>query len=103
MFPGTFFRPHFPKKNVKEQTSLYRDIGGSDPERMAAPKVEEYVRKEFEGTQVSVDVVKDQSVFEKEYPCLAAVNRCASGVPRHDGRVIWLTYEPEGVVEKTVM
>ena len=30
------------------------------------------------------------------YPCLAAVNRCASVVPRHDGRVIWLTYEPEG-------
>merc|ERR1712029_468265 len=37
------------------------------------------------------------------YPCLAAVNRCASVVPRHDGRVIWLTYQPEGPVEKTVM
>ena len=24
-------------------------------------------------------------------------------VPRHDGRVIWLTYEPEGPVEKTIM
>merc|ERR1740129_2175523 len=36
------------------------------------------------------------------YPCLAAVNRCASVVPRHDGRVIWLTYEPEGTVKKTV-
>ena len=35
-------------------------------------------------------------MFEDMYPCLAAVNRCASVVPRHDGRVIWLTYEPEG-------
>ena len=42
-------------------------------------------------------------MFEQEYPCLAAVNRAAAGVDRHDGRVIWLTYEPEGKVEKTVM
>ncbi len=31
------------------------------------------------------------------------MNRAASGVDRHDGRVIWLTYEPSGKVEKTVM
>ncbi len=61
------------------------------------------MRKEFEGTKVKVEVVQGQMTFEKEYPCLAAVNRCASTVPRHDGRVIWLTYEPEGPVEKTVM
>ena len=82
-----------------------RDIGGSDPERMAAPRVEEYVRKTFEGTGIQIEVVKGQTTFEKEYPCLAAVNRCASTVPRHDGRVIWLTYEPEdkSQIEKTVM
>jgi len=80
-----------------------RDIGGSDPERMAAPRVEEYVRQEFNGTAVKIEVFKGQTVFEEMYPCLAAVNRCASVVPRHDGRVIWLTYEPEGPVEKTVM
>jgi leucyl aminopeptidase len=80
-----------------------RDIGGSDPERMAAPRIEEYVRKTFEGTSIKVEVMKGQSTFEKEYPCLAAVNRAASTVSRHDGRVIWLTYEPEGKVEKTLM
>jgi len=80
-----------------------RDIGGSDPERTAAPRVEEYVRQEFNGTGVKIEVFKGQTVFEEMYPCLAAVNRCASVVPRHDGRVIWLTYEPEGPVEKTVM
>ena len=80
-----------------------RDIGGSDPERTAAPKVEQYVREAFNGTDVKIEVVQGQSTFEKEYPCLAAVNRCASTVPRHDGRVIWLTYEPNGQVDKTLM
>lgn len=59
-------------------------------------RVEEYVNQEFNGSDVKVEVIKGQSVFEDMYPCLAAVNRCASVVPRHDGRVIWLTYEPEG-------
>merc|ERR1712142_1313786 len=79
-----------------------RDIGGSDPERMAAPRVEEYVQESFKGTKVKVEVMKGQAFFEKEYPCLAAVNRCASQVPRHDGRLIWLTYEGEGTTKKTV-
>ena len=52
-----------------------RDIGGSDPERTAAPRVEEYVRNLFSGTNVKVEVVQGQATFEKEYPCLAAVNR----------------------------
>merc|ERR1712098_901108 len=63
---------------------------------------EEYVRNYFSGTSVNVEVVKGQDNFVKEYPCLAAVNRCASHVDRHDGRVIWLTYEPEGEVKKTL-
>jgi len=42
-----------------------------------------------------VEVIEGQETFLKEYPCLAAVNRCASGQERHDGRVIWLTYEPK--------
>ena len=79
-----------------------RDIGGSDPERTAAPRVEEYVTKYFQGSNVNIEVVQGQQTFEKEYPCLAAVNRAAAGVPRHDGRVIWLTYVPEGKVEKTL-
>merc|ERR1712112_193980 len=63
---------------------------------------EEYVLNYFSGSSVKVEVVKGQETFVKEYPCLAAVNRCASHVDRHDGRVIWLTYEPEGKVEKTL-
>jgi len=79
-----------------------RDVGGSDPERMAAPRVEEYIKEVFQETRVKVEVMKGQQFFESEYPCLAAVNRCASTVERHDGRLIWLTYEGEGTVKKTV-
>ena len=48
----------------------------------------------FEKSSVKVEVIQGQETFEKEYPCLAAVNRCAGGQKRHVGRVIWLTYEP---------
>jgi len=87
---------------IEKGRVVARDIGGSDPERMAAPRVEEYVLEAFKETKVKVEVMKGQDFFEREYPCLAAVNRCASTVPRHDGRLIWLTYQGEGVVEKTL-
>ncbi|CAJ1069121.1 putative aminopeptidase W07G4.4 [Xyrichtys novacula] len=80
-----------------------RDIGGSDPERMAAPRVAEYVQELFNNSPVQVEVVSDLAVLEKEYPCLAAVNRCANSVPRHQGRVIKLQYCGEGPVTKTLM
>jgi len=79
-----------------------RDIGGGDPERMAAPRVEEYVRQVFKDTNISIEVEKGQPHLEAEYPCMAAVNRAASVIPRHDGRLIWLTYKPPGNVKKTV-
>lgn len=56
-----------------------RDIGGSDPERMAPPQVVEYVRKVFEGSQVRVEVVEDDATLQKEFPLFSAVNRCAKG------------------------
>ena len=57
----------------------------------------------LQGSRVKVEVVQGQETFVKEYPCLAAVNRCASHVARHDGRVIWLTYEPaDGKFDRTL-
>ena len=91
-------------KALEAGRAVCRDIGGSDPERMAAPRVEEYVRELFaDCNNVSIEVVKGHDVFEKEYPCFAAVDRAASVIPRHQGRVIWLTYEPDGPAEKTLM
>ena len=84
---------------MNEWTDFEEEHG---PERTATPRVEEFVTKYFQGTNVNIEVVKGQTTFEKEYPCLAALNRAASGVPRHDGRVIWLIYQPGGKVEKTL-
>lgn len=81
----------------------YRDIGGSDPERMAAPRVADYVQELFKNSPVQVEVVSDLKILEKEYPCLAAVNRCANTVPRHQARVIKLQYTGEGPIQKTLM
>ncbi|XP_030593412.1 putative aminopeptidase W07G4.4 [Archocentrus centrarchus] len=81
----------------------YRDIGGSDPERMAAPRVAEYIQELFKNSPVQVEVVSNLKTLEKEYPCLAAVNRCANTVPRHQARVVKLQYTGEGPVQKTLM
>ncbi|XP_028822391.1 putative aminopeptidase W07G4.4 [Denticeps clupeoides] len=75
----------------------------SDPERMAAPRVAEYVQELFKNTPVEVSVVSNLKALEKEYPCLAAVNRCASGVPRHQARVIKLQYCGDGAIKNTLM
>ncbi|WAR21736.1 YH24-like protein, partial [Mya arenaria] len=87
---------------VLNALEMGRDIGGTDPERMAAPKAEEYVTSVLKDTCIKVEVISDVAVFEKEYPLLAAVNRAARMVPRHQGRLIYLEYEGEGPIEKTL-
>jgi len=89
---------------IEEGKTVCRDIGGSDPERMAPPRVAEYCAEIFKGTGVKVEVIEGHERLRAEYPCLAAVDRAASVIPRHQGRVVWLTYEPEeGPVTETVM
>lgn len=83
--------------------TVYRDIGGSDPERMAAPRVAEYVLEQFKDTCVQIEVISDLEVLEKEYPLLVAVNRAAINVPRHAARVIKLSYVGEGPIDTTLM
>ncbi|XP_030621940.1 putative aminopeptidase W07G4.4 [Chanos chanos] len=107
---GVWAKDESQGKEIKELASalesgrfVYRDIGGSDPERMAAPRVAEYVQALFKDSPVEVTVVSDLTVLEKEYPCLAAVNRCANAVPRHQARVIKLQYCGEGPVQRTLM
>lgn len=59
---------------------MARDVGGADPERMCAPKVEEYVRSAFPaGCGVKLEVIKDEEALKKGYPLFCAVNRAASG------------------------
>ncbi|XP_046366254.2 putative aminopeptidase W07G4.4 isoform X1 [Haliotis rufescens] len=87
---------------VERGRIVTRDIGGSDPERMAAPRVEEYVRRSLEGTCIKVEVVSDRAVLERDYPCVAAVDRAASVVPRHQARLIFLEYKGEGAIKKNI-
>jgi leucyl aminopeptidase len=57
-----------------------RDIGGSDPERMAAPRVVDYVKETFKGVKsVKIEVMDEQDELDREFPLLGAVNRAASG------------------------
>jgi len=88
---------------IESARIVYRDIGGSDPERMAAPRVAEYVERIFKGTAVKVEVISDLQKLSKEYPLLVAVNRAAHQVDRHTARVIWLEYVGEGTIDTTLM
>lgn len=87
---------------IEQGRIVCRDIGGSDPERMAPPRVAEYVQQVFKDTPVQVEVISDEKTLEKEYPLFAAVNRAARGIERHRARMIFLTYVPEGPVTETL-
>jgi len=80
-----------------------RDVGGGDPERMAPPKVHTYIDRVFANTNIKISVISDLQVFQKEFPLFEAVNRAASAVSRHCGRIIYLEYEAPKTVKKTVI
>ncbi|XP_078285214.1 putative aminopeptidase W07G4.4 isoform X1 [Rhinoraja longicauda] len=88
---------------LEQGRTVCRDIGGSDPERMAAPNVADYVQNIFCDSVVSVSVTSDVVTLQEKYPCLAAVNRCAKDVVRHQARVIELEYTGAGATEKTLL
>ena len=82
--PAYIFRVYdltlkLPTLSVCLSRYVYRDIGGSDPERSAAPRVAEYVVELFKNTCIKVDVLSDLAVMQKEYPMLCAVNRACQG------------------------
>lgn len=94
------------QKGIKTASALemgrgaYRDIGGSDPERMAAPRVAEYVQDMFHKSCIKVTV---SEVDTREYPLMSAVNRAANKVDRHRARLIHLEYVGEGQIDTTLM
>lgn len=79
------------------ESGLYvaRDIGGGDPERMAPPRVVQYVKEVFANSPVKLTVIDDLNELSKNYPLFEAVNRAANVVERHRGRIVFLEYEPE--------
>lgn len=91
-------------RGVELGRAVGRDIGGADPERMAPPRFADYIHELFDKSSgIKVDVIKDKKEFEKGFPLFAAVNRAASVVDRHHGRLIFLEYVGEGEINTTVM
>ncbi|KAI6237188.1 CYTOSOL-AP domain-containing protein [Aphelenchoides besseyi] len=78
---------------LQSSFTVCRDIGDSDPQLMAPPKVANYIRDHFKDTAVKVRVESDVAEICDNYPLLAAVNRAANNVDEHRARVIWLEYE----------
>lgn len=76
-------------------------LGVGDPERMSALRVEQYLTKLMQN--LKMNVINDVEKLKKEYPLFAAVNRAASVVARHQGRIIFLEYEPPETACKTLM
>ncbi|CAH1154254.1 unnamed protein product [Phaedon cochleariae] len=87
---------------LEEGRRVACDIGDCDPERMAPPRIEEYLKDLFAGTGVNMEVVSDVGIFKKDYPLFEAVNRAASCQERHKGRIVYLEYNPPETVEKTL-
>ncbi|GBP50032.1 Putative aminopeptidase W07G4.4 [Eumeta japonica] len=74
---------------------LARDIAGGDPERMTPLKIQDYLKKSFEGhSNIKINVIDDIKSLNKEYPLLAAVSRAANTIERHRARIIELEYKP---------
>ncbi|XP_013194829.2 putative aminopeptidase W07G4.4 [Amyelois transitella] len=81
---------------------IARDIGGSDPERMAPANIVEYIKNSFAGeSNITINVIDDEKLIAKEYPLLAAVNRAASRVDRHKARVVEIEYKPSDLSRVT--
>ncbi|KAK0418847.1 hypothetical protein QR680_013805 [Steinernema hermaphroditum] len=83
--------------------TVCRDVGDSDPIRMAPPRVGEYIEDVFKGGNVKVSVISNPEEIQKDYPMMAAVNRCANHVKSHQARLIKLEYDSGDGVDETVM
>ncbi|MBL8861685.1 MAG: leucyl aminopeptidase family protein [Planctomycetes bacterium] len=81
---------------------IARDLCGTDPERMAAPRFAEYVKQAFKGLPVTVRVVAGEAL-KRDYPLIAAVARASLPVARHRPCVIRLEYAPKGRVERSLL
>ncbi|KAI8052899.1 hypothetical protein BDF22DRAFT_620340 [Syncephalis plumigaleata] len=89
---------------LEQGRRIARDLGGSDPERMAPPRFADYVVEAMApvADRLEIEVIDDPNVMAREFPLLAAVARCSLAVPRHHPRVVRLEYrspEPTQVKE----
>ncbi|VDD80543.1 unnamed protein product [Mesocestoides corti] len=82
---------------VGEGMGVLRDIGDSDPERTAPPKIVEYIearRPDWEAAGISL-TVEDVIQMKDKYPMAYAVNRATIPNPNHHGKVVTAVYTPK--------
>ncbi|XP_059610477.1 putative aminopeptidase W07G4.4 [Phlebotomus argentipes] len=92
-------------KQIEVSRYVARDIGVGDPERMAPPRVAEYVQQFLKKmpSKLTCNIISDPVLLVKEYPLFSAVNRAAHSVERHRGQLIFLEYVPPQKARKTLM
>lgn len=83
---------------IEEGRRISRDIGGSDPERMSAPNIADFIQSEF-GHVPNVSVKVD-NVTTKEYPLMAAVNRGAARKSTHKYLPRFISFVFFGTIDK---
>lgn len=88
---------------VETGRRLARDLAGTEPERFSPPHFADYCDLAMKGTTVNVTIIDDRNSIEKDFPLLAAVARASQQVERHQPRVVKMTYQGEGPIEKTLL
>jgi leucyl aminopeptidase len=88
---------------VEAGRRLGRDLGGTEPERMAPPRMADLMVEAFRDTPVKVEVISDRETLERDYPLLSGVARASWSVERHHARVVRLEYDPGGEIEETLL
>ncbi|XP_055677123.1 putative aminopeptidase W07G4.4 [Lutzomyia longipalpis] len=92
-------------KQIEVSRYVARDVGVGDPERMAPPRVVQYVQEFLKKipSKITCNVISDPALLIKDYPLFSAVNRAASSVERHRGQMIIMEYIPPQKARKTLM
>ncbi|MCG9728851.1 leucyl aminopeptidase family protein [Shewanella sp. Isolate13] len=88
---------------IESGRNLARDLCGTEPERMSAPAFADYCVEALTNSGLSMSVVEDRDILERDYPLLSAVGRSSFGVLRHQPRVVKLEYVGEGEIERTYL
>jgi leucyl aminopeptidase len=88
---------------IEDGRRLARDLAGTEPERMTPARMGEYCLDAFLDTDVEIEIKDDIDELRADYPMLLAVARASLSVQRHQPRVIRLTWESDGPIERTLL
>ncbi|CAD5232065.1 unnamed protein product [Bursaphelenchus xylophilus] len=78
---------------LQSSFAVCRDIGDTDPQRMAPGPAASYVQEHFKGTEIKVTIEDNVETLKKEFPLLAAVSRGCNHIDPHKARLLFLEYE----------